>query len=94
MRLPARHLRRKRSAVASVEYPVTLRWLMILGWQIEAEFDGEVWVGVARHVTSDGDSLRAGGCGSTYGELAWQLFSGALNALEQRRGNVIPLVAA
>jgi hypothetical protein len=56
-------------------------WLTLLGWQVVIEHDGNVHVGVARHVTAAGDELVVGGCGVSKAEAVWQLFEAAMNKL-------------
>jgi N-dimethylarginine dimethylaminohydrolase len=64
------------------EQPILLLWLTLLGWQIEIERDGDNFVGVARHLTADGSSVRVGGCARTREELAYQLFEAAMKIIE------------
>jgi hypothetical protein len=55
--------------------------LTMLGWQVEIEQDGELYVGVARHVTAEGDTLTVGGCAATTSETVWQLFESVMGRL-------------
>jgi len=66
------------------EQPILLLWLNLLGWQIEIERDGDNLVGLARHLTADGSSVRVGGCARTRDELAFQLFQAAMKIIEAR----------
>jgi hypothetical protein len=72
--------------VAHDDRPLILSWLMLLGWQIETDCREGIWAGVARHVAEDGAELKVGGCARSHGEMAWQLFSGAVEALQRERG--------
>ena len=56
-------------------------WLRLLGWQIEMGRDGDYLVGVGRHLQADGSTVRIGGCASSEGELALQLFEQAMRRL-------------
>jgi hypothetical protein len=73
---------------------ILLLWLNLLGWQVEVERDGDNVVGVARHVTPDGESVRVGGCARTRDELAFQLFQAAMKIVEAGRRPGRPLLAA
>jgi hypothetical protein len=64
--------------------PILLLWLNLLGWQIEIEREGGNVVGVARHLTADGSSVRVGGCARTRDELAFLLFQAAMKIVEAR----------
>jgi hypothetical protein len=72
----------KGATVAASDNPLLLNWLMLLGWQVESEHRDGVWTGVARHISGDGTELKVGGCAGTQRELVWQLFSGAVDALD------------
>lgn len=65
-------------------------WLTMLGWQVEVERDGDLHVGVARHVRSDGERLVVGACAPSAPEAVWQLFEGAARRLA---GDLEPLPA-
>ena len=56
-------------------------WLRLLGWQIETGRDGDYLVGIGRHLQADGGAVRIGGCASSEGELALQLFEQAMRRL-------------
>lgn len=61
---------------------VALRtWLTMLGWQVEIEQDAGICVGVARHVTAEGDTLTVGGCAASTSETVWQLFEAVMGRL-------------
>ena len=56
-------------------------WLTMLGWQVEIECDGEIHVGVARHIADDGDCVVVGARAHSRSEAIWQLFEGAVQKL-------------
>jgi hypothetical protein len=58
-------------------------WLRLLGWQIETGQDGEYVVGLGTHLQADGSTLRVGGCASSDGELALQLFEQVMVTYER-----------
>jgi hypothetical protein len=60
-------------------------WLRLLGWQIEIGRDGDQLVGIGRHLLADGSAVRIGGCASSEGELALQLFEQAMGRLSCSR---------
>lgn len=60
-------------------------WLRLLGWQIEIGRDGDYLVGFGRHLQADGSAVRIGGCASSEGELALQLFEQAMRRLSCSR---------
>jgi hypothetical protein len=64
---------------------ILLVWLTMLGWQVEVEHDGDMLVGVARHCTADGSTIRIGDCAPTVDELALRLFEAAMRIVEARR---------
>lgn len=70
------------TATAEREGSLLLRWLNLLGWQVELDWDGELICGVAATVADDGSLFRVGGCGRTVSELSLQLFEGAMRARE------------
>jgi hypothetical protein len=74
--------------------PILLLWLNLLGWQIEVERDGDNLVGIARHLTADGSSVRVGGCARTRDELAFQLFQAAMKIVDAGRQHPRPSLAA
>ena len=77
------------------ETPILFLWLNLLGWQVAVEPDGAQLVGLARHCTPDGASLRVGACARTRDELAFQLFEAAMKTVEARGGRPDrPLLAA
>ena len=67
------------------ETSILLRWLNLLGWQVDVELDGDNLVGVARHVAGDGSTFRVGGCAATRDELAYQLFEAVMKIVDARR---------
>ena len=72
--------------MAAVHAPETDRgvleaWLTMLGWQLEIECDGEIHVGVARHIADDGDCVVVGARAHSRSEAIWQLFEGAVQKL-------------
>jgi hypothetical protein len=64
---------------------ILLVWLTMLGWQVEVEQDGDTLVGVARHCTADGSTVRIGGRAASIDELAFRLFEAAMRIVETRR---------
>jgi hypothetical protein len=70
-----------------------LLWLNMLGWQVDVRRKGDEVVGVARHVTPDGASIRVGGSAPTLDELAFKLFDAALRVIERRTSKRTPLAA-
>jgi hypothetical protein len=74
-------------AAASVEAVALTTWLTLLGWQVQIERDGELHVGVARHITADGQRLVVGSCAVTKAAGVWELFEavmGRLGAIGER----------
>ena len=68
-------------------------WLTMLGWQVELENDGEMCVGVARHITGTGEDVVVGACAPSASEAIWQLFEAAVKKLggyDVARGIVSP----
>jgi hypothetical protein len=57
-------------------------WLNVLGWQVDVRRKGDRLVGVARHITADGNSVRVGGTAATRDELMFKLFEAALQLVE------------
>ena len=57
-------------------------WLNLLGWQVDVRQKGDHLVGVARHITADGSSVRVGGTAATRDELMFKLFEAALQLVE------------
>ena len=53
-------------------------WLTLLGWQVDVELDGELFVGAARHTTASGNGLRVGACAATKAAAVWQLFEAVM----------------
>jgi hypothetical protein len=53
-------------------------WLTLLGWQVDVELDGELFVGAARHTTASGSGLRVGACAATKAAAVWQLFEAVM----------------
>jgi len=61
-----------------------ITWLRLLGWVVSVRPDeGHGWVGVARHEDGAGGSLQLEASAAARGEVAWQLFSGALGSLDR-----------
>jgi hypothetical protein len=58
-------------------------WLTMLGWQVEIERDGRVYVGVARHVARDGTLVVVGACAPSPPAVIWQLFDRAIRKLDR-----------
>jgi hypothetical protein len=56
-------------------------WLTLLGWQVEFAQVSELHVGVARHITAEGDELVIGACTASRSETLWQLFEGVIDVL-------------
>ena len=56
-------------------------WLTMLGWQVVIEQDGEMYVGVARHLSAEGNTLAVGGCAAGKAETVWQLFEAVMGRL-------------
>ncbi len=56
-------------------------WLTMLGWQVQIEQDGNLYVGVARHFTPGGHKLAVGACAATKCESVWQLFEAVMGRL-------------
>ena len=44
-------------------------WLTLMGWQVEIDQEGGLYVAVAHHVTASGDRLSVGACGGTRVEV-------------------------
>ena len=57
-------------------------WLNLLGWQVDVREKGDSLVGVARHVTEGGASVKVGGTAATRDELMFRLFAAALQIVE------------
>jgi len=68
-------------AAALEEGQVLQGWLTMLGWQVELAPDGEMVVGVGRHLTADGRRLVVGACAPTKSDAVWQLFERAMARL-------------
>lgn len=56
-------------------------WLALIGWQVEIDLDGSLYVAVAHHVTAEGERLSVGATGGTRVEVVWQLFEAAMGKL-------------
>jgi hypothetical protein len=63
---------------------ILLDWLRLLGWTVEIEHEEDVWVGIARHVEPAGTMLQVDANAAGLTGLAWNLFIGAIERLEQR----------
>jgi hypothetical protein len=68
-------------------------WLNLLGWQVDVRQKGDALVGVARHVTGDGASVKVGGTAATRDELMFKLFAAALRVVESGSGEGALLAA-
>jgi len=68
-------------------------WLNLLGWQVDVREKGDSLVGVARHVTEDGASVKVGGTAATRDELMFRLFAAALQIVESGSGQHALLAA-
>jgi hypothetical protein len=68
-------------AAALEEGHVLQGWLTMLGWQVELEPDGQMVVGVGRHLTADGRRLVVGAYAPTRSDAVWQLFERAMAKL-------------
>jgi hypothetical protein len=67
---------------ATLPEGVALRaWLTMIGWQVDIEQDGEMYVGVARHLSAEGNTLAVGGCAASKAETVWQLFEAVMDRL-------------
>jgi hypothetical protein len=56
-------------------------WLALIGWQIEIDEDGVLYVAVAHHITADGERLSVGACAPSRSEAVWQIFEAAMGKL-------------
>jgi hypothetical protein len=72
---------------------ILLLWLNMLGWQVDVRRTGDRLVGIARHVTPDGSSVRVSGSAATRDELAFRLFQAALRFVEDGSARHHPLAA-
>jgi hypothetical protein len=63
-----------------------LNWLRLLGWLVAVDNDGgDGWIGVAQHDDPVRGSFRIEASAPTRGEIAWQLFEGAVSHLDRER---------
>ncbi len=62
------------SAGSENEAVALTTWLRMLGWQVQLEMDGQLFVGVARQITADGSRLAVSSCGTTKVDAVWRLF--------------------
>ena len=53
-------------------------WLTLLGWQVDVELVGDLFVGAARHTTAAGSRLGVGACAATKAAAVWQLFEAVM----------------
>ena len=49
-------------------------WLTLIGWQVEIDQEGGLYVAVAHHVTASGDRLSVGHVAAHGLRWVWQLF--------------------
>ena len=70
-----------REKTPSPEGSALASWLTLIGWQVEIDQEGGLYVAVAHHVTASGDRLSVGACGGTRVEVVWQLFESAMGKL-------------
>jgi hypothetical protein len=74
---------------------ILLDWLRLLGWKVEIEHEDDDWSGSARHVDAAGTQLQVDAGASGLTSLAWNLFIGAVEELDQReRPAYTELIAA
>lgn len=64
---------------------VLLHWLALLGWPCRLEQDGNLWVGLARHIAGDGTPSAVSAVALSKSEAAWQLFEAVIGRLESTR---------
>ncbi len=72
-------------------------WLTLLGWQVDVELDGDLFVGAARHTTASGSGLTVGACATTKAAAVWQLFEAVMakvGAEERPRATLRSRIAA
>jgi len=58
-----------------------LGWLRLLGWQIEVEYQDAQWRGIARRFDGYGREQCIDRTAESHGELASELYHGALTGL-------------
>jgi hypothetical protein len=64
---------------------VLLHWLALLGWPCRLEQDGNLWVGLARHIADDGTPCAVSAVALSKSETAWQLFEAVVGRLDSTR---------
>jgi len=68
---------------------VLVCWLRLLGWRVELNRHGELFVAVARRHEAGGHDLVAGAVASSLDELPLAIFSAACARLEEERAPVL-----
>jgi hypothetical protein len=74
---PRRALLTERIA-AHREGDALLSWLALLGWKVELDRDDDVFVGVARHITTDGSAFAVSAIAPSRVDVVWALFEQAI----------------
>jgi hypothetical protein len=58
-----------------------LNWLALLGWKVKLDRDEDVFVAVARHITSDGSELAVAATATTRVDVVWTVFERAVSKI-------------